>query len=78
MLSESFHVFVSWATCLGGQGMHVRYCIFLYCVAVFHNNEFKAFSDPEIYSSNLLSVSVHGIQVVHTIKTFVHTFVNTT
>lgn len=57
--------------------MRVKYCIFLNCVAVFHNNEFKAFCDAEIYSSNQLIVFVQEIQVVHTIKTFAHMFINT-
>lgn len=58
--------------------MHVRYYIFLYYVAVFHNNEFKAFCDAEINSSHQLIVFLHEIQVAHTIKTFAHMFVNTT
>jgi hypothetical protein len=58
--------------------MHARYCIFLYYVAVFHNNEFKAFCDAEIYSSSQLIVFLHEIQVVHTVKTFVHMFISRT
>lgn len=55
---------------------HVRYYIFLYCVAVFHNNEFKDFCGVGIHSSNQLIAFVHEIQVVHTINTFAHVLRN--